>query len=84
MSCMLVLQWTSTSFGEQVIDCFALLHQCLSASLDAILDESKDRHSDTEDSGRRQKLLNKSTALNTAYAQAAFELRVGRLRGEKL
>lgn len=64
------------------MDSFALLHRCLSASLDAVLDESKEnQQTDGGDPGRQQ-LLNKSIALNTAYAQAAFELRVGRLRGE--
>lgn len=80
---LVVLRWSSTTFGGQVVDCFNLLHKCLSASLDAVLDNSGDEpHSDPDDPDRRQNLLNKSIALNTAYAQAAFELRMGRLKGK--
>jgi hypothetical protein len=79
---LLVLRWTSTTFGEQVADSFSFFHDCLSANLQVLLDDSgSGTYSEGEDTDRSQKLLKKSIALNAAYSQAAFELRIGRLNG---
>jgi hypothetical protein len=74
------LEWSSTQFPVEVAGAFSNLHYCLSTTLEIAF--SKTPISTPSDYADIQaKLMARSIKLDALYAQAAFELRVGRLSG---
>ncbi|KAI0047054.1 hypothetical protein FA95DRAFT_1493111 [Auriscalpium vulgare] len=88
-SSLLLLRWTSNHFAEHLARTFAMLHTCLAMSLEDALDSGRPVDRLPTETAANFKalmtsLLPQSVLLNTAYAQAAFELRVGRLSVQSL
>ncbi|KAI0029310.1 hypothetical protein K488DRAFT_56638 [Vararia minispora EC-137] len=88
-SSFIFLPWLSSPFASEVASSFALLRAVLEQRLH---EASCDGHSDQSSQSDRtippppsaQALLQHSIQLNAAYAQAAFELRIGRLNVKSL
>lgn len=78
---LFLLEWSSAAFGEHIVDSLGTIHECLACKLRLMLDDTLPLEV-TQAENLDKELLRKSIALNSAYEQAAFEIRLGRLNGE--
>ena len=79
-SAFLLLPWFTSQFAEEMATMFGKLRSCLSSKLDESLSTSS-VSSPSKHRAMMPDLFRRAVQLNASYAQASFELRIGRLEG---
>ncbi|KAJ8515521.1 hypothetical protein ONZ45_g7066 [Pleurotus djamor] len=75
---LLILRWSSAQFAVDIVASFSKAHECLYYRLDTAFSNLPLAHHPASLTAHEQ-LLKLSVALNQSYAQATFELRIGRV-----
>ena len=78
---LFLLEWSSTAFGEHIVDSLDIIQKCLACKLRLMLEDDTPFIEVSHAENLDEELLRKSVALDSVYEQTAFEIRLGRLDG---